>query len=152
MTETRFTNHVMSRSTASHGWHTLFAHFSSKCKKVSCVCFGAAADAGRSPEKYFACFCYLGLCGCNFHWGIRDELEGQRRSQGMAARGGVGGPGFWAPKIAAADALKVAYYAFGHKTRLVVSVSSDLSSVPLARKSARLLHLHHYPKRPWAAF
>ena len=30
------------------------------CKQGSFGCFGAAANAGCNPEKYFACFCYLG--------------------------------------------------------------------------------------------
>ena len=31
-----------------------------QCKKGSCVCCGAVATAGCSPEKVVACFCYLG--------------------------------------------------------------------------------------------
>lgn len=30
----------------------------------------------------------------------------QHGARGMAARGGVGGPGFWAPKVAPSDALQ----------------------------------------------
>ena len=41
-----------------------FMFFFSTVRKGSCVHFGAAANAGHSPENYFA-YC-LGLCWCNF--------------------------------------------------------------------------------------
>eukprot|EP00913_Durusdinium_trenchii_P033492 g31357.t1 len=56
-----------------------------------------------AANSFLDCFAQYrqakGLPALSLQWGPWAEV-------GMAARGGVGGPGFWAPKIAAADALK----------------------------------------------
>eukprot|EP00913_Durusdinium_trenchii_P035186 g32917.t1 len=42
----------------------------------SCVCFGAAANAGCSPEKFFACFdlCWCNVCFAGRHKEVAMEL------------------------------------------------------------------------------